>query len=316
MKAFITGVTGFAGRYLAEHLLAAGDEVLGCSASGVWPADTTEDLRRRVPLLIWDIGNPQGLTDETRQNIAAFAPDVVYHLSALSIPEDCGDTEPTPRAWQVNVEGTSRVLDLAAALQTKPRILFTSTSHVYAPITSADARLDEQAPLGPRRAYGQTKLAAEERVRAAGQSSGLDVLIVRAFQHTGPHQGPRMMLPQWARQFAQSTGKPVEVYNRDTYIDLTDVRDVVRAYRLLALHGQTSETYNVGSGISRRTGDILEILLRVAGSREIVELRPGRRQDPIADIRRLSSQTSWQPQISIEQTVRDTLDFWQGRELG
>jgi GDP-4-dehydro-6-deoxy-D-mannose reductase len=316
MKALMTGVTGFAGRYLAEHLLASGDEVLGCSASGILPVDTADDVRRRVPILVWDIGNPRGLTDATRRKIEAFAPQAVYHLSALSIPEDCGDEEPTQRAWAVNVEGTSHVLDLADNLGTKPRVLFTSTSHVYAPVMSADARLDEFAPLGPWRAYGRTKLAAEERVHEACQTRGLSVIISRSFQHTGAHQGPRMMLPQWARQFAQSAAGPVKVYNRDTYIDLTDVRDVVRAYRLLMLHGQAGETYNVGSGISRRTGDILEILVRAAGAREIIELRPGRRQDPIADISRLNAQTGWQPEITIEQTVRDTLDFWRGRELG
>src|SRR4051794_38909160 len=107
MKAFVTGVNGFAGQYLAEHLLAAGDEVLGCSASGVWPADTPDGLRTRVPLLIWDIANPQGLSDATRREIAAFSPQAIYHLAALSIPEDCGDHEPTPRAWAVNVDGTS-----------------------------------------------------------------------------------------------------------------------------------------------------------------------------------------------------------------
>jgi GDP-4-dehydro-6-deoxy-D-mannose reductase len=316
MKAIVTGVNGFAGRYLAEHLLAAGDEVLGCSATGVWPVDTSDDLRLRVPLLVWDIGSPQGLSDSTRRAVEAFSPEAIYHLSALSIPEDCGDQEPTPRAWAVNVEGTSRVLDFAATLSAKPRVLFISTSHVYAPVTSADVRLDEHAPLGPRRAYGRTKLAAEERVREACKSLGLDMIVVRAFQHTGPHQGPRMMLPQWARQFAQSGDKPVEVYNRDTYIDLTDVRDVVRAYRLLMLRGESRDTYNVGSGVCRRTGDILEILLRDAGPREIVELRPGLRQDPIADIGHLTAQTGWLPEIAIEQTVRDTLDFWRARELG
>lgn len=316
MKAIVTGVNGFAGRYLAEHLLAAGDEVLGCSASGVWPADTSNDLQRRVPLWVWDIGNLDGLSDETRRKFEVFSPDAIYHLSALSIPEDCGDQEPTPRAWQVNVEGTSRVLEFAGTLPAKPRVLFTSTSHVYAPIDSADAQLDERSPLEPRRAYGRSKLAAEVRVREACQSLGLDAIVARAFQHTGPHQGPRMMLPQWARQFARGGDKPVEVYNRDTYIDLTDVRDVVRAYRLLVLHGQSGETYNVGSGAGRRTGDILEILLREAGPRHIVELRPGRRLDPIADITRLQIQTCWQPEISIQQTVRDTLDYWQARELG
>jgi GDP-4-dehydro-6-deoxy-D-mannose reductase len=311
MKALITGVTGFVGGFLAEHLLASGDRVLGCSTQAVWPYWAPSALRDRVPLLRWDLGYDAGLSDESQQRIADFAPDCIYHLAALSVPADCGKDEPAPSAVAVNVEGTNRVLELAASLTVCPRVLFTSTSHVYASVTSEQFRVDESAPVGPRNGYGRTKLAAEGRIGDWVLRNGLDAIVARSFQHTGPRQGPRLMLPEWACQLVCPGLEPIRVRNLDTWIDLSDVRDVVRAYRLLVLHGRCGETYNVGSGAARRTGDVLDVLLRLAeGGRTVVEDAPGERWDPVADNRKLVADTGWQPQIPLETTVHDTFDYW------
>lgn len=310
MKALITGITGFAGGFLAEHLLACGDQVLGCSRSGRWPAWAGAGLRR-VELLSCDVGDRAGIGEQTRRQIADFAPDSIYHLAALSVPVDCGAVEPTERAIEVNVGGTVRVLELAARLPRKPRVLLISTSHVYGGATQARQVLDEATPAAPRRAYGKTKWMAEQRAVQARSEHQLDVLIVRAFQHTGPRQEPRLMLPEWVAQFVRGDG-PVRVKHLDTWIDLSDVRDVVRAYRLLAERGDAQGTYNVGSGAARRTGDILDQLRCLAGpQREIIEQQPGEeRCDPIADIRRLQDATGWRPEIELESTIRDTLAYW------
>lgn len=310
MKALITGITGFAGGFLAEHLLACGDQVLGCSRSGRWPAWAGDELRR-LQLLSCDVGDRAGIATDARRQIADFAPDCIYHLAALSVPVDCGTVEPTERAIEVNVGGTVRVFELAAGLPRKPRVLVISTSHVYGGATKQRQVLDEATPAAPRRAYGKTKWMAEQRVVRARSEQKLDVLIVRSFQHTGPRQEPRLMLPEWAAQFVRGDG-PVSVKHLNTWIDLSDVRDVVRAYRLLAERGDAQGTYNVGSGVARRTGDILSLLARLAGTdREIIEQQPGEeRWDPIADIRRLQAATDWQPEIKLEETVRDTLGYW------
>lgn len=310
MKALITGVTGFAGGFLAEHLLACGDQVLGCSRSGRWPAWAGPDLQR-LDLLTCDVGQAGGIDERAVRQIAAFAPDCIYHLAALSVPVDCGTLEATPRALEVNVGGTERVLKLAAGLPRKPRVLVISTSHVYGGATKDRHILDESTPAAPRRAYGQTKWAAEQAALRARTEHDLDVLVGRSFQHTGPRQEPRLMLPEWVVQLVRGEG-PVRVKHLDTWIDLSDVRDIVRAYRLLAERGERNGTYNVGSGVARRTGDILAILRRLAGpEREIVEQQPGEeRWDPIADIGRLCAATGWRPEIEIEQTVRDTLEYW------
>jgi GDP-4-dehydro-6-deoxy-D-mannose reductase len=311
-RALITGVSGFVGPFLAEHLLDCGDEVLGTSPDGTWPARSPKTIRPKVELIAWDISRPDGLSQTSRRPIQRFRPQVVYHLAAISVPAECGEDQPTPQAVAVNVDGTRRVLEAAAALDWPPRVLLASTSHVYAATEESSPRVDENWPLAPRQGYGRTKLAAEAAVRRA-IASGLDALIVRAFQHTGPGQRPPMMLPEWAVQFARGGPEPVWVQTLDAWIDLSDVRDVVRAYRLLALEGQRGTAYNVGSGQARRSGEILELLRRTAGvDRTVVELRPGRKQDPIADITRLVRRTGWQPRVPLEQTVADTLAWWQG----
>ena len=314
MKAFITGVTGFAGGHLAEHLLARGDEVLGCSRSGRWPAWAGPELRR-LDLLACDVGDTATLGEHVRRRIADFAPDGIYHLAALSVPVDCGTLEPTPRAVEVNVHGTGRVLDLAAGLPRRPRVLLVSTSHVYGGATKERHVFDEATPAAPRRAYGKTKLAAEQLALRARGERELDVVIARSFQHTGPRQEPRLMLPEWTAQFARGGDEPVRVKHLDTWIDLSDVRDVVRAYRLLVERGERGGTYNIGSGVARRTGDILGLLAALAGpDREIVEQQPGEeRWDPIAEIGRLQAATGWRPELALEKTVRDTLEYWRNQ---
>ncbi len=313
MKSFITGITGFAGAFLAEHLLALGDEVLGCSRQGRWGVEVPDDVQRQVRVLNWDIGelrHDKPLYDA----LAEFAPDAVYHLAALAVPDDCGKGWPTRRAGVVNVGGTARILDMAASLPRQPRLLFVSTSHVYAAVTAERCLVDEQAPLDPRAGYGASKLAGEKLVERARRERGLSTVIARAFQHTGPRQEARLMLPSWAKQFADTADKPIRVYNRDTWIDLTDVRDVVRSYRLLIECGAEGEIYNVGSGERVRTGDVLEALQQSANlRREVLELHPGPKQNWIADRRRLTAATGWQPEIPLSQTVADTLAFWQRR---
>jgi GDP-4-dehydro-6-deoxy-D-mannose reductase len=189
--------------------------------------------------------------------------------------------------------------------------LFISSAHVYGPVSREAPRVREDTPLGPRGAYGKTKVAGEEAVRRAA-ANGADAVVIRAFQHTGPRQNPRMMLPQWARQFALGCD-PVEVFTRDAYVDLTDVRDVVRAYRLVVEKGRCGEIYNVGSGTCRRSGDILALLQRLADpGRSIVETSPGVKQEPIADITRVAHLTGWHPAVPLEETVADTLAYWRG----
>jgi len=309
LRAFITGVTGFAGSHLAEHLLASGDEVLGSSQRGQWAVGVPIEVQRAVQLFTWDL--TAGLSDTTRQIVRNFRPDTVYHLAAISVPSECGAIEPSPRAMASNVSGTQAIINLCREFANQPRMLLSSSCYVYAPVSPNAPVVTEDAPVDPRRAYGKTKLLAELELLRAVQDQKLDGVIARSFQHTGPRQSPQMILPDWIRQFTLSDDQPVRVGCLDTHLDLTDVRDICRAYRRLAVDGQRGTVYNVGSGVDRRSGDLLEMIQRCSNARrEVIELEPGRRQHPIADISRLTQQTGWKPEITLEQTVTDTLNYW------
>lgn len=308
MKALITGITGFAGTYLAEHLLAASDEVLGSCRSGSWPASNVPREVRDVELIDWDL--QQDDATHTVGEVAAFEPDCIYHLAAISVPKQCGEKEPTDVAQAINIGGTQAVVDLAASLPSRPRVVLVSSSYVYSPVDGRDPVVDETSPTEPVTAYGKTKLAAEQLAIQGCEDLDVDVVIARAFQHTGPRQKPQMMLPEWARQFARGDN-PIRVVTLDSYIDITDVRDVVRAYRLLALRGQRGEVYNVGSGICRRCGDVFNMLRkRFAPDCKALQTSPGTRYQPIADISKLMTHTGWLPEIRIEKTLEDTMEFW------
>jgi GDP-4-dehydro-6-deoxy-D-mannose reductase len=316
MRAFITGVTGFVGSHLAEHLLAAGDTVLGCNRSGRWHDDAPESLKQHATLCRGDVGSAQ-FDDQVGDILRQFAPDVIYHLAALSMPADCGSTEPTAKAIAINIDGTRRLLELAASLPKRPRVLFASSSHLYPAATAESQPIDESAPVEPRGAYGRTKLAAEEICREFIEQHQLDVIVIRQFPQAGPRQDERLMLASWCRQFVTDRCEPIEVLTLDASIDMVDVRDSVRAYRLLALHGQSGGIYHIGSGVRRTSGEVFSILQQLSNSsRPVVQLRPGKKFDPIADLTRLKQSTGWQPEIGLDRTVGDTLDECRGRTVG
>jgi GDP-4-dehydro-6-deoxy-D-mannose reductase len=147
-------------------------------------------------------------------------------------------------------------------------------------------------------------------------ADGVDVVIARAFSQTGPRQIPRFMLPEWASQFADDKAESIRVLSLDSHLDLSDVRDTVKAYRLLVQHGSAAQIYNVGSGRSVCSGDVFRQLQQVAGRAvPAVESSPGRRQRPIADISRLTAATNWQPEIPLAQTIADTFAYWRSRTV-
>jgi GDP-4-dehydro-6-deoxy-D-mannose reductase len=295
MRAFITGIAGFVGGHLSAHLRACGDEVLGTS------------LRGEGGHLAWDIGEPP--SEELIQRVRAFAPEAIYHLAAVSKASDCD--EDAQIAERINVGGTRHMLDLAETIDSTPRVLFVSSSYVYAE-QSADALLSEDAPLrsdSTTNAYARTKLAGERGVLNY-VARGRNAIIARAFQHAGPGQSTKFMLAEWCEQFARGVS-PVVVQRSNATIDLSDVRDVVRAYRLLVERGECGEIYNVGSGRRVRTGRILSILREIADPSRPIEIRSEVPfHGPVACIDKILHATGWVPVISIEQTVRETYEWF------
>ena len=308
MRAFITGATGFAGRHLAEWLIECGDEVVGSTRDA---HHSSNSAAPPMPLISWDLAS--GSTAALVEMLRRFQPEAVYHLAALSVPSDCGGETPTAAAREVNVDATRTLVQLLADCAWRPRLVLASTSHVYGPWTGSDVRARETQPVAPGSGYAKTKLAAEQAVLEAARAEQIDALVARAFKHVGPRQGERMMLSEWIVQLVRGAN-PVVVQCLDSYVDLSDVRDVVRAYRLLAQRGSAGEIYNVGSGVEQRTGDLFLALRRLVDpARPFVESRPGKKQEWIADASKLITATGWRAKFSLERTISDALEHFQGR---
>jgi GDP-4-dehydro-6-deoxy-D-mannose reductase len=243
--------------------------------------------------------------------VASMQPRAVVHLAAeSSVGASWADAVAT---WRVNVLGTVTVLEAVRSQQPGARILFASTGEVYG--RAERLPTPEDAPLAPLSPYAATKAAAEIACRQ-GAAGGLNVVITRAFNHEGPGRDERFAVGSWVEQIVRleaAGGGELEVGNLDAKRDITDVRDVCRAYTLL-LNGQVrAGTYNVASGKAvpmRRIAETLVSLARVPV--EIVQkddrVRPVEIQVLCGDATRLRQATGWRPEIPLQRTLADTLE--------
>lgn len=291
MKALVTGARGFVGPHLCDHLAAAGDEVVGL------------DLSNGPDLLDGD-----GWIETMRR----VGPDAVYHLAGWS---DVGASWQAPgETLRVNVLGTSSVLE--AAVEAKvARVLLVSSSDVYGTVSIDDQPIDESLPARPRSPYGASKQAAEAIAMQYQRAFDLDVVVARPFNHLGPGQRPSFAAPAFATQIAEAelAGRG-EVAHGDLSArrDLTDVRDVVRAYRLLVESGQPGEIYNICSGTATAMVDLLASLIaqatvEITTSTDPTRLRPIELPVLHGSHAKLTAATGWQPEIPLDRTLSDVL---------
>jgi GDP-4-dehydro-6-deoxy-D-mannose reductase len=312
LKAFVTGITGFSGGHLAEHLASQGWSVAGSSLHGEWSRDCAPERPERFPLFRWDVSEPA--PSDVRSALASDPPDVFFHLAGISTPSLCGRYSPSPEAIAVNAVGPIRAAEAALAASPAARFVFVSSCLVYGD-SAADGRpVPEQATPRPDTAYGQTKLEAERRLAELAKSSGLDVRVARSFQHAGPRQKHPRIVPDWAAQFA-TDASVVEVFSLDAELDLSDIRDVARAYELLATHDRPPRTVNVASGRKTTGRELLAAFSSLAPPpREIRELRPGVSRQPIGDVSLIASALGWTASTPLETTLRDAL-AWERKRL-
>lgn len=295
MRVLVTGAAGFVGTHVAAALRAAGHTCVGLDS--VAPEGG----------LAADICDPAAIAAA----VAAVRPDACIHLAGVAFVPD-GDRDPR-RLIAINVDGTGHVA--TALLRHAPgcRMLFASSAMVYGPATSG-APLREDAPIRPNSAYSESKAAAEALLMERHRAEGLNVVVARPGNHTGPGQSPKFVVPAFATSvLAYATGRQpaVRVGNLDSVRDFTDVRDVVSAYLRLLFCGQPGWAYNIGSGTHLRMG---EILARLAGLAQVelrVEVDPAlyRPTDatPVLDTARLRG-TGWLPAYDFNATLRDV---WQ-----
>lgn len=301
LRTLVTGASGFVGRHLVEHLRACGDDVVGVdrAAGGVdiTDASAVATLMERV------------------------RPQVVYHLAGWA---DVGGSWHHPvEAFRANAEGTLNVLSAATATGVE-RVLAVSSADVYGIVTPEELPLTEDSPLRPASPYAASKVAADYLGLQAWLGRHLPVLRVRAFNHLGPGQTDRFVAPALASRIARAeidSGEVITVGDLSARRDFTDVRDVVRAYRLLVEHGEPGEVYNVCSGVDLAVQDLADQLVAMARVPLRLEvdqslLRPVELPVLRGSHDRLTAATGWTPEIPMSQTLADLLEDWRVRLAG
>jgi GDP-4-dehydro-6-deoxy-D-mannose reductase len=306
----VTGAAGFAGSHLVDHLLALEDVDIVAWDRAVTRGQASPDPGGRRPRsFTLDLLDREAVA----RAVADLRPAIVIHCAgAAQVASAWRETTP---ALETNVLGTHFLLEGVRRARLDARVVVIGSALVYR--ASADP-LTEDAPLGPSNPYGVSKLM-QELVALDAARDGLPVVAVRPFNHIGPRQQPTFAASSFARQIALAEAgrlAPVlKVGNLDARRDLTDVRDTVRAYRLLARHGRPGLPYNVCSGHAPSMGEVLErlrVLARIPIAVEVdpALLRPSDNPIIVGDARRLREETGWQPAIPLDRTLRDLLDHW------
>ena len=316
MRALITGITGFAGSHLAEHLMRQGDiEVSGLSLSGEC-LDDGSPICEDMQVFACDIRDGE----ETTRLMKEIRPDQVYHLAALaSVPSSWARPAET---LTNNMVAQLSVLEAALQLEPRPRVLIIGSSDEYGLVKPEELPVGEDNPLRPSSPYSVSKITQDYLGYQYYLSYGIKVVRLRPFNHIGPRQRPGFVVPDFAQQIAQAEAglrEPVmQVGNLSAERDFSDVRDIVRGYYLALQRGEPGEVYNLGSGKAYSIQDILEQLLEMSEVTIQVESDPARMRPSdvptvVCDASRFRQRTGWEPQIPLRQTLQDVLDYWRTR---
>lgn len=312
VRVLITGATGFAGHHLSSHCAALGHEVHGLVRPG-----------RERALAPGVIAHAADLRDAAAVAgvLEAAAPEGIVHLAGAS---SVGRSFAEPAAtWDVNLGGTIALLEALRLQAPDVTTLVVTSGEIHGRVPLEDLPVTADTPLRPISPYGASKAAAD---LAAGQyraAYGVRAVRVRAFNHVGPGQDPRFVIPNVARQIARAERDGLEridvrVGNTGTRRDFVDVRDMVRAYVLLLEHADPDAIYLACSGRSIPVSDLVDGLagnarIPVAFHADPALIRDGEQPDLYGSPARLRADTGWTPEIPIDTTLADTLEWWRGR---
>jgi GDP-4-dehydro-6-deoxy-D-mannose reductase len=309
----ITGAGGFAGRHLIDHLISEGHAPLVGLAR---PDAVPTDLPTQVRVVTVDLNDAAS----TRRAVQEARPTLVYHLAALSSVAD-SHVDPLGTLFN-NIAGEVNLLEALVEEDSQPRVLVVGSNEEYGVVGADELPVRESNELRPLSAYAVSKVAQDLLGYQYFKTHGLPIVRVRPFTHTGPGQEARFVTPAFARQVARIEAglQPpvISVGNLEAERDFTDVRDIVRGYRLALLKGQAGDVYNLGSERAVSIQRVLDRLLELSPIRVRVEidparLRPSEAPPQFCDCQKLRARTGWRPLIPLEQTLADVLADWRDR---
>jgi GDP-4-dehydro-6-deoxy-D-mannose reductase len=285
-----------------------GFDLHGLSRRGAWPEEWSH-LSEKFPLVQHDLAESPDLPEK----LAAIRPDWIVHLAGFA---NAGESYRQPEAaWRGNLDATRRLLDGVKKWGGKPRILVVSTGLIYGNVRGL---CDESRPLMPTSPYAASKAAADLAAYQHYASDGLDIVRARPFNHIGPRQTADYAIPRFASQIAAiehgAQSSSLETGTLSAFRDLSDVRDIVRAYILLLKKGRAGEAYNLGLGHCVRIGEALNRLLAMSSAKvevhSLSQFRPPDTSESRCDITKIKRETGWEPHIPLDKTLRDTLEYW------
>lgn len=292
MQLLATGLSGFVGSYCAQQLGAVNLALEG----------------RRA-----DLRNP----DEVRAALAEARPDAVIHLAGQSfVPASLVDPGLT---YQVNFHGTLNLLQALKDTGFRGRLLYVGSADAYGAVPEHELPVTEARALKPLNPYAVSKAEAEALCYQWSQTGPFEIVIARPFNHIGPRQSTHFAVASFARQIAacraRRGGRRLVIGDASTTRDFTDVRDIVRAYAALLARGRNGEAYNVCSGVERSVAQVIRAMMQMAGVEMQIEvdtglLRKVEQRRMVGSFAKLHSDTGWRPEIPFEQTLADTLDYW------
>lgn len=310
-KAFITGITGFAGSYLAENLLNNNYEVSGTYLSDKSALDFPN--KDKVALYKLDLLD----AEKTSEILTEARPEYLFHLAALTSPKSSFDNP--AETFVTNVKSQINILEaIRKNSLIDTRILIVSSAEIYGLVDPQNLPVDEETPFNPTNPYAVSKLAQDYLGLQYALAHKLKIVRVRPFNHVGPKQSPDFVVSGFAKRIAEiEKGKQriMKVGNLTSKRDFTDVVDMMEAYRLALEKGEIGEVYNLGSGNSYEISRILEMLIGFSSVEIQTEadselMRPSDNPELICNYSKFAQLTGWKPEIPIEKTLKDTLDYW------
>jgi GDP-4-dehydro-6-deoxy-D-mannose reductase len=313
MRVLITGVAGFVGRHLAAHLFAqGGHEIWGLARAG----RELDDLNPNIRLLVADLKH----RDDVEAAIAEAKPDAVYHLASQASVKRSFDSP--LETLQNNIVGQVHLLDACVQCVPEARILVIGSNEEYGLTEPDELPIRESKELRPVSPYAVSKVTQDMLGHQYYRARGLQIVRARPFTHIGPGQAPGFVTTDFAMQLAQMELGRCEpkmgVGNLDGIRDFSDVRDIVRGYRLLIEQGEAGEVYNLGSGVGRTIRSLLDQLLDLTTVRPTIErdesrMRPSEIPAMYADCSKIEACTGWKAEIPFKQTLLDVLEDWRQR---
>jgi GDP-4-dehydro-6-deoxy-D-mannose reductase len=314
-KALITGITGFAGSYLAHELLNNGYDVCGSFLN----ENSISLLPDREKFRLYKLD----LLDETKTNelIDKEKPDYLFHLAGLTSPR-----KSIANPKEVIINNTVAQINLFEAIKKlnlkNIKILIVSSAEVYGLVNKTDLPMSENTPLNPTNPYAVSKLTQDYLGLQYFLSDKLNIVRVRPFNHIGPRQAPDFVVPTFAKRIVEierGNSNVMKVGILSSKRDFTDVVDMVKAYKLALEKGVSGEVYNLGFGKSYSIKEILDIMIGLSKVEIKVEEDPAlvkQSDDPelLCDYTKFKNLTGWSPQIPIEKTLENTLDYWRKQD--